>query len=681
VARIGRLIAAALTVASAWSASAAAESPYAFANRCVALRSVAAGAFVSAAGLTAYRTASRTETQATPFYLKPTGLGTYMLYDRDRELMSAPPLGSDTVTRTVALGRFDEWRLAPAGRGAFTLTSTAARRSLAVSSSGLLSLGSGRRLFKLAGGSGCAAFPEADIGASGPPGRTTNPDGTVFGFADYHLHITSNFRAGGRVIYGENFDPLGITAALSTSGDAQEHGPSGTIDFTGNLLRTGLPVGTHDNHGWPTFAGWPVHNTVTHQQVYWVWLERAWRAGLRLVVAQTVEDVELCEIEPLRSHSCDETASIKLQIQSLHGLQDYVDAQSGGPGRGWFRLVYSPQQARRVIEQGKLAVIIGVESSNPFGCSEFLGRPRCNRRDIDRGIAEYRRLGIRSFFIAHWVDNAFAGAAFEGGATGTFLNGLNKTETGQFFSAESCPEPGEGETMTSVGHYFPGHDPISRLLDTVQSESVPTYPPGPVCNAKGLTSLGRYLVTKMIANHMVIEADHLGEKARDTVLSIAAANDYPVISSHTGTGGKWPADQLQRLYAMGGLATARSDTAPNVVSKILELSQSRSPRFYFGVGLGTDTGGFNSQPGPRPDARQHPLPYPFTSFDGRVRFTRQRTGSRTFDINTDGIAHYGLIADLVADMGLQNDGATATSLLFRSAEAYLEMWQRAWDHT
>ena len=37
--------------------------------------------------------------------------------------------------------------------------------------------------------------------------------------------------------------------------------------------------------------------------------------GLRLVVAQTVEDEPLCKIEPRRSHSCDETATIDLEIK------------------------------------------------------------------------------------------------------------------------------------------------------------------------------------------------------------------------------------------------------------------------------------------------------------------------------------------------------------------------------
>ena len=47
-----------------------------------------------------------------------------------------------------------------------------------------------------------------------------------------------------------------------------------------------------------------------------------------------------------------EIEQLKLQIARLRGLQNYVDAQSGGRGRGWFRLVYSPGQARRVIARG-----------------------------------------------------------------------------------------------------------------------------------------------------------------------------------------------------------------------------------------------------------------------------------------------------------------------------------------
>ena len=145
------------------------------------------------------------------------------------------------------------------------------------------------------------------------------------------------------MIHGEPFDRFGITEALGH--DADVTAPTAARDVTGNLLRDGIPFGTHDTHGWPSFAGWPVHDTNTHQQVYYGWLERASKAGLRLVVAQTVEDEPICRIEPLRSHSCSETETVELEIAAARALQDYVDAQSGGRRRGWFRLVAT--RARR----------------------------------------------------------------------------------------------------------------------------------------------------------------------------------------------------------------------------------------------------------------------------------------------------------------------------------------------
>jgi hypothetical protein len=60
-----------------------------------------------------------------------------------------------------------------------------------------------------------------------------------------------------------------------------------------------------------------------------------------------------------------------------------------------------------------------------------------------------------------------------------------------------------------------------------------------------------------------------------------------------------------------------------------------------------------------------------------VRFRRERTGQRVFDLNTDGVAQYGLLADLIADMRRVPHGREALALLFSSAEAYLEMWQRS----
>src|SRR3954447_2399352 len=237
-------------------------------------------------------------------------------------------------------------------------------------------------LLALAASAPAASPPEPGTGAAGRSFSGTARDGTLLGFADDHVHLTANLRAGGRVISGEPFDPRGVAAALGD--DARDHGPDGSLDVVGNLLRDGIPFGTHDPGGWPAFAGWPTFDTNTHQQTYWVWLKRAWQSGLRLAVAQTVEDDELCRVQPRRSHSCSEPATIAKQVRELRGLQRYVDARSGGPGRGFFRLVYDPRSARRVIEGGRLAVVIGVESSNPFGCRLRDGRAPGTPRDVDR---------------------------------------------------------------------------------------------------------------------------------------------------------------------------------------------------------------------------------------------------------------------------------------------------------
>ena len=54
------------------------------------------------------------------------------------------------------------------------------------------------------------------------------------------------------------------------------------------------------------------------------------------------------------------------------------------------------------------------------------------------------------------------------------------------------------------------------------------------------------------------------------------------------------------------------------------MASYRERSRYFGVGIGTDTGGCQSLPGPRADAARHPLRYPFKSYDGKVTFTRER---------------------------------------------------------
>jgi hypothetical protein len=250
-------------------------------------------------------------------------------------------------------------------------------------------------------------------------------------------------------------------------------------------------------------------------------------------------------------------------------------------------------------------------------------------------------------------------------------------QTGHFFRTGPCPEEGQGEDMGPFS--LPDLQELQSAYPALQSLSLigpPVYPPGKQCNVKGLTDLGEYLIRRLMDEHMLIEMDHMSELARLRVLQIAEERGYPLVSSHTDTGGFWTPSDLTRLYALGGLASARPAQARDLSARILDLNRYGS-NLSSGVGLGTDTGGFSTLPGPRRDATSSPLPYPF--YFCQIQFGRQRTGTRSFDLNTDGVAHYGLYADLLADLQRQA-GDAALVPLFHSAEAYVEMWQRAWNH-
>ena len=55
---------------------------------------------------------------------------------------------------------------------------------------------------------------------------------------------------------------------------------------------------------------------------------------------------------------------------------------------------------------------------------------------------------------------------------------------------------------------------------------------------------------------------------------------------------------------------------------------------------------------------------------------RSYAGQRDFDINIDGVAHYGMLPDFIQDM--KNVGLTDEDLspLFRSAKQYIRVWEK-----
>ena len=157
----------------------------------------------------------------------------------------------------------------------------------------------------------------------------------------------------------------GIRSASSSRCPTARPNETGTNGQVESFLDYGSPSHPHDTVGWPTFKDWPSPTTLAEEGDYYTGIERAWKAGLRVMVTQLVDNEALCTLMTKRHNPCNDMQSVVIQAKDLRDLQDYIDAQFGGPGKGFFQIVTNPFQARRVINSGKLAVVEGIEVSRP----------------------------------------------------------------------------------------------------------------------------------------------------------------------------------------------------------------------------------------------------------------------------------------------------------------------------
>jgi hypothetical protein len=164
-------------------------------------------------------------------------------------------------------------------------------------------------------------------------------------------------------------------------------------------------------------------------------------------------------------------------------------------------------------------------------------------------------------------------------------------------------------------------------------------------------------------------------KARKSALDTIDRLGYSgVVSSHS-----WATpDAYLRIYREGGFITPYAGDSTGFVEKWRRHLGWADPRYYWGIGYGADMNGLGAQGNPRGDSAAHPVTYPFTGLNG-VTVRRQTAGQRTWDINVDGVAQYGLYPDWIEDLaGVAGpDAAAITDDMTRGAEAYLQMWERA----
>ncbi len=690
---------------------------YDLANRCFALQSLANGNYAVRNGA-GYTFSSADVIGGETFYMKPTALGEYLFHAKDKSLLSA---SGSSVTTAATAAPATNWIVDLGPKGGHTAKSETTGQSMAVDpASGNLVLAASAGEFKFVPTTGCTAYPEINTDIIGQTYKGRGINKPVVGFAEVHAHqaMGSEMSDGkeivgpsaGGVMYGQTMHRFGVPHALKDC--AAMHGPNGTLDPEATILDN-EPLKFHDTKGWPSFVDWPARNSQLHQMMYYKWIERAWKAGLRIMVVEGTNIEALCEVGKAYASALNPAGASKIdcddmgvgikQVKYLFQVQDYIDAQEGGPGKGWYRIVKDPFEARAVINEGKLAVVPGLEFSNVFQCNvTFLpgdnkdgGRaldPLCTEANIDKQIDEIWELGVRELFPYHDVNSALGG-------TGIFnslaLNLVGYWGTKRFWDTYDCPDVpyfyGAGAKMydSSAPSGF-GSDPLTGFIVSNFQGPLPVYKTGDrnQCNARGITPLGRYALQKLMEKKFIIDIDHAELSIKQDMIDMGKAMtpQYPFISAHGGHGGI-SMDQAEDILAMGGLIYPAKPNGKGHKDFLEKLKPIWPQGREMALGFGMDGNGLANLAGPRGNGSA-PVVYPFKLFEGpdwgekyagfaplTVNMQTIPESGKYWHVDETGTSHFGLVADFVEEIRLEG-GGEALDALYNSAEAYLQMWEQ-----
>jgi uncharacterized delta-60 repeat protein/uncharacterized repeat protein (TIGR01451 family) len=581
-----------------------------------------------------------------------------------------------------------------------------------------------------------------------------SPDTRLKGWVDLHTHPMSNLAFGGKLFHGapsENSlmpsiqmptDPqcrhdvraIDINEALSqdapTRGDVSE---SVCGDNNKSLVIRLLELAFSANHapvrsgGYPSFVDWPKWDDITHQKMWIDWIRRAWQGGQRVMVALSHHNHVMSELLGPGGQITgvnDDRASSDLQVAEIARMVDEHPE--------FMKVARSPEELHAIVEGGRLAIVLGVEIDK---IGNFNVNSTPIEEDIDNEIGRLYDLGVRYIFPIHVIDNAFGDTALYQ----SLYNFVNLAESGHYFSVGCADYSDEiSYHMAAV----PG--PLDLLFIPL---GIP-FPTAPICGPGfmghtnirmpiGLTSPGQFAIRAMMRRGMLIDVDHMSNRAVNETLSMAAkipGGGYPLNSGHSGVRDRTTENhaenartkgQLAQIACLGGMFGLGSDsveaykwagfyeTGYNTMLHAFAPNGTCPSGLPLGdgfMGLGTDANSLIKTPPPpflpiansvripdiyNPDpnnAIYEGLAYKKLKYfglplgeapAGLVPLLRSTTGTKTWDYRFEGVAHYGMYVDFLRDVRTWNAGGAMSGRkivddqMMYGAEYFYQMWLKA----
>ena len=305
--------------------------------------------------------------------------------------------------------------------------------------------------------------------------------------------------------------------------------------------------------------------------------------------------------------------------------------------------------------------------------------PQCTAGQIDRQIDEVHAMGVRQMELVNKFDNALAGVAGDSGTIAPFVNLANLLETGSFWDMRKCPAPQDPAwrtttQLTSVPAGRPAQDALFGAIAKLHlGGALPIYPA-----AADLQPTWPDVARRPHDRAHGREAHDLRSRPHERQGPEVVAGPAP---SSSGTPASSPATPGRRRTPTrgstrpGGVITPYAGDSTGFVEKWEQHLAWADPRYYFGFGFGADINGLGAQGNARGADAPNKVTYPFDGLGG-VSIDQQVSGERTYDINVDGVAHYGLYPDWIEDLR-KLGGENIAEDMARGAEAYLQMWERA----
>lgn len=470
------------------------------------------------------------------------------------------------------------------------------------------------------------------------------PTGNALGFADIHVHQTADLAFAHGWYFGSHQSDHPET---NLGNDIGNHG----------VHLAGIDVyGSHHDmkFGYPTYEDWPSAYDISHQQVAGDWLKEAHENGLTLMLASVVNNQWLCAAVVAsgyhdKGYSCNDMESAKRQINALHKFER---------DNNWFKIVTDPWMARRVISEGKLAVVIAVEVSNLFPTSDG---------DYFRQLDELYAMDVRSVQLAHEINSLYAGAALH-------------NDVFKFI--------GRIKALFNFGvDYATDKDGMH--------------------NSIGLTEKGERLIEHMISLNMPIDLAHLSLKAQRNIVSLTQNkyDHYPIFNSHTRILELLPDAEIKKLKEhntpleilnaikeSGGIIGLRTGDNrmksykpqfnPAVENNCDGSTRSLAQLYLYSIEKGVNTAfasdfnGFITQLVPR--FGEHACSSSADPISQRLSQGEQNQNvpSVVKAYQTEGLAHIGLLPAVLYDM---KELGVNTTNLSQSTEHFLSMWERAYQ--